>query len=323
MYEFEAVKPEKIIVLGVGGGGCNAVKAMAAFELSNVSFYLANTDFKTSSKTSSLQKIQLGKRLTNGLGAGSDPEVGKEAAIESLPSVIELIIDADMLFVTAGMGGGTGTGAAPIICREARKLGVLTVGIVTMPFYFEGKRRMKQAEKGLLELQKNVDSLITISNNRLAATTSKLSIKKAFEPADAVLRYAVHGIIDLIQTTGLINLDFADVKTILSHHGRVIMGSGTARGENRAEEALEVAVSSPLLEDYSLDGAKGILVNVAGSSSMTLDEYHFVIERIQDKAHKNAEIITGLVIDENLNDQVKITVVASGLGVETKALRAI
>lgn len=314
MYEFDEEKPVTIKVIGVGGGGCNAVRSMISTQLSNASFYLANSDFKSATNTDiSPTRIQLGKKLTNGLGAGSNPAVGRDAAKESLPSIIELIHDADILFVAAGMGGGTGTGAAPVISEAARSLGILTVGIVTMPFYFEGKTRTSQAKQGLFELQKNVDSLITISNNRLASLSSKLPIKKAFEPADAILQYAVQGIIDIIQTTGHINVDFADVKTILTHPGRVIMGTGIAEGEKRAEEALEKAICSPLLEEHTLNGAKGILANIAGSPDLTMDEYHSIIDMIQDKAHKNAEIITGLVIDETLNAKVKVTVIASGL----------
>ncbi len=307
-------KPVTIKVIGVGGGGCNAVKSMATTDLENVAFYLANSNFAAPSDDPCLlNKIQLGKNLTQGLGAGADPEVGKEAANETLSFIMEQISDADMLFVAAGMGGGTGTGAAPVISEAARKLGILTVGIVTMPFSFEGKNRQAQAKNGLFELQKNVDSLITISNNRLASLSSKLPIKKAFKPADGILKYAVHGIIDIIQTTGMINVDFADVRTILTHPGRVIIGTGIADGENRAKEALEQAICSPLLEDHKLDGAKGILANISASSSLTMDEYHSIIEQIQNKADKDAEIITGLVIDEALNNTLKVTIIASGL----------
>ena len=324
MFELvDLEKPVAIKVIGIGGGGCNAVKSMATSELENVSFYLANSDFAASSKEPCLlNKIQLGKKLTQGLGAGADPSVGREAAKETLSFVMGQIRDADILFVAAGMGGGTGTGAAPIISKAARELGILTVGIVTMPFYFEGKSRQAQAERGLLDLQKNVDSLITISNNRLASLSSNLPIKKAFEPANTILRYAVHGIINIIQTTGIINVDFADVKTILTHPGRVIMGTGIAEGSNRAEVALEQAISSPLLEDYKLDGAKGILVNISGSSDLTMDEYHFIIDQIQNKADKDAEIITGIVMDETLNDALKVTVIASGLETVKKSSSA-
>lgn len=318
MFEFDKEEPVTIKVIGVGGGGCNAVRAMATEELNNVFFYLANSDFTRSDEVLQLvNRIQLGGKTTQGLGAGADPAVGRMAALESLPLVMERIGNAGMLFIAAGMGGGTGTGAAPIISAAAKERGILTVGVVTMPFYFEGKTRHQQAEKGLAELQKNVDALIIISNNQLVSLSSKLPIKKAFEPADNILRYAVFGIIEIIQTTGEINVDFADVKTILTHPGRVIMGTGVAEGDHRAERALELAISSPLLEGYSLDGAKGILVNVTASSKITLDEYHSILEQIQTKANRAAEIISGLVIDESLNNALKVTVIASGLQSDT------
>lgn len=313
LIDFVDPKPVTIKVIGVGGGGCNAVQAMARAGFPDVNFILANTDFPSSRLTGNPVMIQLGEKLTKGLGAGADPETGRKAAEENLPTIIEHMRDAEMLFITAGMGGGTGTGAAPVIAQVAKELGILTVGVVTMPFAFEGKKRMGQAERGFLELQEYIDSHIVIANDRLASVTRGLPIGQAFEPANKILCDAVKSIVDLIQTTGLINVDFADVKNVLSHRGRVLMGCGNATGSKRAEKALADAIGSPLLKGYALDGAKGLLVNIAGSSTLTMEEFDRIIDLFHQKIDDEAEVFAGLVIDEELQDKLKVTVIASGL----------
>lgn len=313
LIDFVDPKPVTIKVIGLGGGGCNAVQAMARAGFPEVTFILANTDFPSSRPTANPVIIQLGEKLTRGLGAGADPGTGRKAAEESLPLIIEHIRDAEMLFITAGMGGGTGTGAAPLIARTAKELGILTIGVVTMPFAFEGKKRRGQAERGFLELQEYIDSHIVIANDRLASVTRGLPIGEAFEPANKILCDAVKSIVELIRTTGLINVDFADIKNVLSHRGRVLMGSGQAKGSKRAEKALAGAIESPLLKGYALDGARGLLVNIAGSSTLTMEEFDRIIDLLHQKIDDDAEIFAGLVIDEDLHDTIRVTVIASGL----------
>jgi len=312
-FDFVENSPIIIKVIGIGGGGCNAVKAMSEADFSGAAFIMANTDFGTTQLDRTPMRIQLGEKATKGLGAGADPETGRKAAEESLATVVDRIKDSDMLFITAGMGGGTGTGAAPVIARAAKELGILTVGVVTMPFVFEGKRRSKQADQGLAALQETVDSYIVISNDRLATLTRDLSITQAFEPANRILGNAVQSIVELIQTSGQINIDFADARSVLSHPGRVLMGSGSASGTDRAEEALHEAINSPLLKNYSLDGAKGLLVNIVGSSSTTMDEFDRIMELIHQRVHEEADVFAGLVIDESLGETLRVTVIASGL----------
>jgi cell division protein FtsZ len=309
----------KIKVIGVGGSGGNAVATMIRMGLSGVEFIVANTDKQALDANPADIKIQIGSALTKGLGAGANPEIGRQAALEDYTKIAEALSGADMVFVTAGMGGGTGTGAAPVIAKIAKEVGALTVGVVTKPFAFEGKKRMKQAEIGLMNLKENVDSLITIPNNRLLAIADKtLSMIDAFKKADEVLLNAVQGISDLINHTGLINSDFADVRTIMSNKGLALMGIGIASGENRAIEAAKKAISSPLLEDISIDGATGIIINVTGSSALGIHEVNEAANLIMEAADEDAEVIFGTVIDENLGDQVKVTVIATGLGKDAK-----
>jgi cell division protein FtsZ len=305
----------KIKVVGVGGGGSNAVNTMIDKHVHHVEFIVANTDAQALRTSKAPTKVQLGSLLTKGLGAGADPGVGRDAAIEDRDRLIETLQGADMVFVAAGMGGGTGTGAAPVIADVAKELGALTVGVVTKPFSREGKRRKEQAEIGIRELKKHVDSLIVVPNDRLIGLAGKnTSILDAFKPSDDVLRQAVQGISDLITTTGMINVDFADVKSIMSVRGMAMMGIGMSSGDNRAVEAATTAISSPLLEDIDISGAKGVLVNICGSSSMTMDEYEIVSRIIHEKVHEDANIIIGLLVDEELGDQLKVTAIATGFG---------
>jgi cell division protein FtsZ len=281
----------------------------------HVSFVVANTDAQALRTSKAPAKIQLGSNLTKGLGAGADPSVGRESANEDREKLVETMQGADMVFIAAGMGGGTGTGAAPVIADVAKELGALTVGVVTKPFTREGKRRKEQAESGIRELKKHVDSLIVIPNDRLIGLAGKnTSILDAFKPSDDVLRQAVQGISDLITTTGMINVDFADVKSIMSVRGMAMMGIGVASGDNRAADAATAAISSPLLEDIDISGAKGVLVNICGSSSMTMDEYEIVSRIIHEKVHEDANIIIGLLVDEELGDTLKVTAIATGFG---------
>jgi len=317
MFEFDESidQSAKIKVIGVGGGGGNAVNTMIDCELNGIDFIVANTDAQALRMSRASVKIQIGSQLTKGLGAGADPSVGKDAATENREQLAEVLAGADMVFIAAGLGGGTGTGAAPVIADVAKEMGALTVGVVTKPFTREGKLRLAKAEAGVRELKKHVDSLVIIPNDRLLGLAGKsMSILDAFKPSDDVLRQAVQGISDLITTSGLINVDFADVKAIMSERGMAMMGIGMASGENRAVEAATKAISSPLLEDIDISGAKGVLVNITGSSSMTMDEFDAASRVIHEKVHEDANIIVGLVIDESLNDQVKITAIATGFG---------
>lgn len=305
----------KIKVIGVGGGGGNAVNTMIDCKIHGVDFITANTDSQSLRKSKAPMRIQLGRQLTKGLGAGANPEVGKEAAVEDREQLGEYLKGADMIFIAAGMGGGTGTGAAPIIAEAAREIGALTVGIVTKPFSREGKLRSVKADAGIRELKKHVDSLIVIPNDRLLGLAGKsMSILDAFKPSDDVLRQAVQGISDLITTSGFINVDFADVKSIMSERGMAMMGIGIASGENRAVEAATKAISSPLLEEIDISGAKGVLVNITGSATMTMDDFDAVNRIIHEKVHDEANIIVGVVIDESLGENVKVTCIATGFG---------
>jgi cell division protein FtsZ len=303
----------KIKVIGVGGGGGNAVNTMIAAGLSGVDFLAANTDLQALQASLSPNKIQLGKQLTQGLGAGANPEVGREAALEDVQVLREYLTGADMVFVTAGMGGGTGTGGAPVIARIARELGALTVAVVTRPFTFEGKKRMRQAEDGITLLKEAVDTLITIPNQRLLAVSGRdSSLLNAFKKADDILLHAVRGISDLITVHGLINLDFADVRAIMAEMGMAMMGAGIASGENRAIEAAQKAISSPLLNDVSIHGARGVLINITGGSDLSLHEVSEAASLIQGEADEDANIIFGAVVDETITDEIRITVIATG-----------
>ncbi|MBE3577716.1 MAG: cell division protein FtsZ [Limnochordales bacterium] len=302
----------QIKVAGVGGGGSNAVNRMIEAGLSGVQFIAMNTDAQALQICKAEIKIQLGAKLTKGLGAGSNPEVGSKAAEESREQIREALAGADMVFITAGMGGGTGTGGCPIVAEVARELNALTVGVVTRPFSFEGRRRALQAERGIEALKKNVDTLITIPNDRLLQVVDKkTSIVEAFRVADDVLRQGVQGISDLITVPGLINLDFADVRTIMTNAGSALMGIGRATGEDRAAKAARMAISSPLLE-ASIEGAKGILLNITGSSNLGLFEVNEAAEIVAEAADPEANIIFGAVIDESLQDEIRVTVIATG-----------
>ncbi len=306
-----------IKVVGIGGGGNNAVSTMIEGGLSGVEFIVANTDRQALECHSAQKKIQLGNELTKGLGAGANPEIGKRAAIESYNEIVEALDGADMVFVTAGMGGGTGTGGAPIVAKIARELGALTIGVVTKPFMFEGKKRLKHANLGIQELKENVDTLIVIPNQKLLSISSeKTPLLETFKKADEVLLQAVKGISDLINIRGLINLDFADIRTVMSAKGMAIMGAGSAKGDSRAIEAATGAISSPLLENISIEGATGIIINVTGGKDLSLYEVNEASTLITEAAHEDAEIIFGAVIDESLTDEVRVTVIATGFGRE-------
>jgi cell division protein FtsZ len=303
----------RIKVIGVGGGGGNAVNRMALAGLSGVEFIVANTDQQALQHNAAPVRVQIGAQLTKGLGAGADPNVGREAALEDTDRLLEVLTGADMVFVTTGLGGGTGTGAAPVIASLANQLGALTVAVVTKPFKFEGRKRANQAEAGLDELANAVDTMITIPNERLLGTVERTtSMSAAFETADDVLRQAIQGISDLILVPGLINLDFADVKTIMSRMGMAIMGTGIAEGQNRANLAATAAISSPLLEDASVHGARGVIINITGGPDLTLAEVSEASEIIHAAAHEEANIIFGSVIDPAMQGRVKITVIATG-----------
>jgi cell division protein FtsZ len=304
----------KIKVIGVGGGGCNAVNTMIRSGLVGVEYIVANTDSQALTASLAGTKIQLGGNVTKGLGAGANPEVGRKAAIEDYEKLSEVLDGADMVFVTAGMGGGTGTGAAPVIAKLARELGALTVGVVTKPFVFEGKKRSRQAEEGIRSLEESVDSLICIPNQRLLQLAGEnLSLVDTFKAADEVLLNAVQGISDLINNTGLINADFADVSTVMTNKGLSLMGTGTASGPERALKAARSAISSPLLEDVSINGATGIIINITGNGTLTTHETNQAVTLIMEAADEEAEIIFGTVIDENMGENVKVTVIATGL----------
>jgi cell division protein FtsZ len=304
----------KIKVIGVGGGGCNAVNTMIRCGLVGVEYIVANTDSQALAASMAGTKIQLGGNVTKGLGAGANPEVGRKAAIEDYERLSEVIEGADMVFVTAGMGGGTGTGAAPVIAKLAREMGALTVGVVTKPFSFEGKKRARQAEEGIRALEECVDALICIPNQRLLTLAGEnLSLIDTFRAADEVLLNAVQGISDLINNTGLINADFADVSTVMKDKGLSLMGTGIATGTERALKAARAAISSPLLEDVSIEGATGIIINITGNKTLSLNETNAAVSLIMEAADEDAEIIFGTVIDENMGENVKITVIATGL----------
>ncbi|MDQ6998150.1 MAG: cell division protein FtsZ [Mariprofundus sp.] len=321
LFTFEDTEAQsaKIKVIGVGGGGGNALNNMISQKLRGVEFIVANTDAQAIERNMADHKLQLGADITRGLGAGANPQIGREAAEVERQRMADFLLDTDMVFITAGMGGGTGTGAAPVIAEVAREMGILTVAVVTKPFSFEGKRRMKQADAGIAELRKYVDTLITIPNQKLIGAVGKnTSMLEAFRKADDVLLQAVRGIAELITHTGYMNVDFADVKAVMSEtRGVAMMGSGFASGESRAIEAAERAISSPLLEDIDIHGAQGILVNVTGNEDMTLAEYDEAVSIIHNMADEDANIICGMVYDQEADDSIRVTVVATGLSGES------
>src|SRR6187200_658728 len=309
----ESCTGARIKVVGVGGGGSNAVNRMVQAGFDGVEFVVANTDRQALRTNAATVKLQIGSKLTKGLGAGADPNVGRQAALEDTDKIIQALDGADMIFVTTGLGGGTGTGAAPVIASLASELGALTVAVVTKPFKFEGKKRQLQAERGLDALRDCVDTIITIPNERLLTIIDRTTpMSEAFATADDVLRQAIQGISDLILTPGLINLDFADVRTIMMRMGMAIMGTGVAKGENRAKLAATAAISSPLLEDASMHGARGVIINVTGGPDLTLAEVSEASDIIYNAAHEDANIIFGAVVDPKMEGQVKITVIATG-----------
>ncbi len=316
---FEIVEQQnlkaRIKVIGIGGGGGNAVNTMIGSKFTGVDFIVANTDAQSLEASRALVKIQLGETVTKGLGAGANPEIGRRAAQENEEIIKEFLAGSDMIFITAGMGGGTGTGGAPVVARLAREAGALTVGVVTKPFLFEGKKRMRQAEEGIEQLKRNVDTLIVIPNQRLLSIAAKTTtMLEAFHRADDVLLQAVRGISDLIITPGLINLDFADIRTVMAEMGLALMGAASAAGENRAIEAAQKAISSPLLEDISIQGARGVLINITGGPDLCLHEVNEAASMIQEEAHEEANIIFGSVIDDTMTDEIRITVIATGFG---------
>jgi cell division protein FtsZ len=314
LFELDEVpQAAKIKVIGLGGGGGNAVSRMMAADFTGVEFIVANTDLQALRASPAPVKIQLGAHLTKGLGAGSNPEVGRDAALEDPETITTLLQGADMVFITAGLGGGTGTGSAPVVASLAKDLGILTVAVVTKPFTFEGRKRLLQAEAGMDALRGVVDTLITIPNQRLLAVVDRgTPLLEAFKVADTVLQQAVQGISDLILVPGLVNLDFADVRTIMSGMGMAMMGTGVGRGENRAVDAAQKAIASPLLDDTSIDGAKGILINFTGGPDLAIHELEEAARMVQEAAHEEANIIFGAVIDPNLGDEVRMTVIATG-----------
>ena len=325
---FEIVEQEnlkaRIKVIGIGGGGGNAVNTMIGSKFTGVDFIVANTDAQSLDASRAPVKIQLGATVTKGLGAGANPEIGRRAALEDEETFKEYLAGSDMIFITAGMGGGTGTGGAPVVARLAREAGALTVGVVTKPFLFEGKKRMRQAEQGIEYLKENVDTLIVIPNQRLLSIAAKTTtMLDAFHRADDVLLQAVRGISDLIITPGLINLDFADIRTVMAEMGLALMGAASASGENRAIEAAQKAISSPLLEDISIQGARGVLINITGGPDLCLHEVNEAASMIQEEAHDDANIIFGSVIDESMTDEIRITVIATGFGEGREERRAV
>ncbi|MCU4674208.1 cell division protein FtsZ [Catenovulum sp. 2E275] len=304
-----------IKVIGVGGGGGNAVEHMVKNTIEGVEFITANTDAQALRNSAASTTIQLGRDVTKGLGAGANPEIGRRSAEEDKEVISEVLKGADMVFIAAGMGGGTGTGAAPVVAQIARELGILTVAVVTKPFPFEGKKRMAYADAGIEELSKNVDSLITIPNDKLLKVLGKgTTLLDAFKAANNVLQGAVQGIAELITRPGLINVDFADVKTVMSEMGTAMMGTGIAKGEDRAEEAAEAAISSPLLEDVDLAGARGILVNITAGMDMSIEEFEIVGNAVKAFASENATVVVGAVIDPEMSEELRVTVVATGIG---------
>ena len=311
-FNEEARNDARIKVIGVGGGGNNAVNRMIDSGMEHIEFIVANTDLQALRMSRAATKIQLGVKLTNGLGAGANPEIGRKAALEDSDKIIEALEGADMVFVTAGLGGGTGTGATPIIASLASEMGALTVAVVTKPFAFEGKRRMQQAERGISELMESVDTTIVIPNEKLLAVAENAGFFESFRIADDILRQGVQGISDIITIPGIINRDFADVKAIMAGMGYAVMGTATAAGEHRTVEAAQRAIASPLLEAGAIDGARGILINITGSNSLKLAEVQQACTIIQGAAHEDANIIFGAVLDEKMKDAVKITVIATG-----------
>ena len=311
-FNEEARNDARIKVIGVGGGGNNAVNRMIDSGMEHIEFIVANTDLQALRMSRAATKIQLGVKLTNGLGAGANPEIGRKAALEDSDKIIEVLEGADMVFITAGLGGGTGTGAAPIIASLASEMGALTVAVVTKPFAFEGKRRMQQAERGIAELMESVDTTIVIPNEKLLAVAENAGFFESFRIADDILRQGVQGISDIITIPGIINRDFADVKAIMAGMGYAVMGTATASGEHRTVEAAQRAIASPLLEAGAIDGARGILINITGSNSLKLAEVQQACTIIQGAAHEDANIIFGAVLDEKMKDAVKITVIATG-----------
>jgi len=302
-----------IKVIGVGGGGGNALEHMVANKIEGVDFICANTDAQALRKSNATTHLQLGTDITKGLGAGANPDVGRQAALEDRERIMEVISGADMVFITAGMGGGTGTGAAPVIAQIAKEMGILTVAVVTKPFFFELKKRMKVAEEGIEELRRHVDSLIIVPNDKVLSVLKGKALTEAFKAANDVLHGAVQGIAELITRPGLINVDFADVRTVMSEKGMAMMGTGIASGDNRAQVAAETAVASPLLEDVDLSGARGILVNITCGEDMSIDEFAEVGSIVQDFASEEATVVVGTAIDPELNDELRVTVVATGL----------
>jgi cell division protein FtsZ len=320
MFELIDNVPESAVikVIGVGGGGGNAVKHMIENSVEGVDFICANTDSQALADVDSKTVLQMGGEITQGLGAGANPEVGRAAALEDRELIAAALTGADMVFITAGMGGGTGTGGAPVVAEVAREMGILTVAVVTRPFAFEGKKRTFIADEGMKELQQHVDSLITIPNEKLLEVMGKnTTLLDAFKAANDVLLGAVQGIADLIIRPGMINVDFADVRTVMSEMGMAMMGTGSAVGENRAREAAETAIRSPLLEDINLQGARGILVNITAGLDLSLGEFSEVGDTIEEFASENATVVVGTVIDPEMKDELKVTVVATGLGSET------
>lgn len=311
--EIPSAPGARIKVVGVGGAGGNAVNTMIQLNLSGVEFIAANSDRQALANSDATHKIQLGESVTRGLGAGAVPDVGKQAAMESMSEITDVVASSDMVFITAGMGGGTGTGAAPVVARAARETGALTVAVVSKPFKFEGRRRMNTALAGLEELRKEVDTIIVVPNERLLAVAGdNMPMVEAFRHVDLVLHGAVKGVSDLINVEGYVNVDFADVKTVMQQTGLALMGTGQASGEGRAREAAEMAISSPLLEDASIDGATGILVNITGNADVSLQEVSDAMDLIEDVADPDANVIFGCVVDESMGDDVRVTVIATG-----------
>jgi cell division protein FtsZ len=320
----ELEKSAKIKVIGVGGAGGNAINNMIRSRLHGVKFIAANTDAQALEISQAETRIQLGNHITEGLGAGANPQIGRDAALETVEALRNALRDSHMVFITAGLGGGTGTGATPVIAEICREMGALTVAVVTRPFSFEGKKRAQIAEQGLAELKKYVDTAITIPNDRLRALASKkATLMEMFMKADEILLHAVKGITDLIMMPGLVNLDFADVRTTMSKAGMALMGIGVSSGENRAIEAAEKAISHPLLEDISIAGAKGVLMNITASSSMEFEEVAAASERIHKEVGEDAEIFWGTSVDDSLGDEMRVTVIATGIGAEVEALRPV
>lgn len=326
IFEFEDAASEnaRMKVVGVGGGGGNAVNRMIDEDLDGVEFISVNTDAQALKNSKSQLKLQIGKKLTRGLGAGARPEIGRQAIAENGDEVRKAIEGADLVFVTCGMGGGTGTGAAPMVAEMAREMGALTIGVVTKPFMFEGKKRMRQAEQGLAELKRTADTVIVVPNERLLSVVGKgTSFRDALKKADEVLLHATRGISDLIHVTGEVNVDFADVRTVMANRGPALMGTGWAKGENRAVEAAQEAISSPLLDNISIVGAAGVLINITGGMDLTIDEVTTIASIIQEASGEDSEIIFGAVHDANLEGEVRVTVIATGLvqeGEEAEAM---